>query len=308
MKRDAAAPAWRQPGLGAALVSRAIRPSAKSVGRLALWDRRRSLLLWLFFGLVYDPSSGAAMSAIKNNPSAPVSPYERAATGKEVVVLLHGWWATPWALLRLQWSLESAGYRVVNLGYPSVRVSVEEVATNQLPLRLARRVPASATRIHFVTHSMGGLLLREYLRNASPPQLGRIVLIGPPNHGSELADGPHPGLLRWFAGPNARRLETAPEALPQRLPPATAIPTEVGVIAGDRPWWRSRKIHGPNDGRVSVASTKLEGMKDHVVVRETHTLLPWNSEVLRLVRQFLAAGSFEGADSKPVLNSSRTTR
>jgi pimeloyl-ACP methyl ester carboxylesterase len=215
---------------------------------------------------------------------------------RDVVVLLHGWWSGPWELWRVEASLKQAGYRVLNLRYPSVRVPLEELAARELPQRLHDRLPPDARQVHFVTHSMGGLLVREYLRQRVPgaPTIGRIVMVGPPNHGSELADGLPGGVIRWLAGPNSDRLRTGADALPQRLPSAAEMPGEVGIIAGSFSWWPNRKLPYPHDGRVSVASAWLPGARDLSVVAASHTWLPWDRRVLRQIQAFLATGRFLG--------------
>lgn len=219
------------------------------------------------------------------------------SSGLEVVVLLHGWWSHPLAMLRIEWSLRAIGYQVVNVAYRSVRVPLAETAAHRLPKILAQKVPPQASRVHFVTHSMGGLLLREYLEHHRPANLGRIVMLAPPNQGSELADGPHLGFTRWVAGPNHLCLQTT-YAAPSTAPLAGI---EIGIVAGDRallPF--NKKLPMPHDGRVSVDSTRLAGMKDHRVVSVSHSVLPWNRKVMSLVQDFLATGEFDSASRNSI--------
>jgi len=215
--------------------------------------------------------------------------HEAPAPVPETVVLLHGWWSNPLSMLRLKWSLQRDGYHVVNLGYRSVRVPLEDIAAKRLPRAIARRVPSNAPRVHFVTHSLGALLLREYLAHHPPANLGRIVMLGPPNQGSELAGVGHGPFLQWIAGPNYRYL-TLQSTLRAQLPTPS---TEIGVVAGSHPGLHaSRKLPTPHDGRVSVDATRLPGMTDHAVVPAGHSRLPWSSTVVQLVKSFLVAGRF----------------
>ncbi len=212
----------------------------------------------------------------------------------EWVVLLHGHGRTALSMKPVEWMLEGAGYRVVNVNYPSWRVPVERLADEQLHRALTTRVPADATRIHFVTHSMGGILVRQYLTAHELPRLGRVVMLGPPNQGSELADKfKSNALMRWLGGRNLPRLGTAEDDLPQRL---GAVNFECGVIAGDRQAFGWPRLQaGPSDGKVAVASTAVAGMRDATTVHASHTFMMWQCETLRQVEHFLENGRFQDA-------------
>ncbi|MBI3877289.1 MAG: alpha/beta hydrolase, partial [Verrucomicrobia bacterium] len=188
--------------------------------------------------------------------------------------------------------LERAGYRVVSVNYPSWRVPVERLSDEHLHNALTQRAPADATRVHFITHSFGGILLRQYLLSHEMPNLGRVVMLGPPNHGTDFVDRwlRHEP-LRWLAGPNLSQLGTMPDNLPARLGP---VNFELGVIAGDRPWLGvafGREV--PNDGKVSLTSAKIEGMKDFTVVHCSHTFIMRKRETLELISKFLEHGQFQ---------------
>jgi hypothetical protein len=229
----------------------------------------------------------------------------RAVEG-ETVVLLHGLGRTQISMARLASALRSDGYRVVNLSYPSRVRTIESIARDWLPQRLREAGTDAAMRVHFVTHSMGGIVLRVWLRDAPPPRnLGRVVMLAPPNAGSEITDrlnGFAP--FRWFTGRNGRRLGTAgPEALPRTLgpwpsfsgaPPGTG---ELGIVAGDRslnPFF-SRWLPGAGDGKVTVAATHLDGEHDHVVLHRSHTWIAWSRETIGHVKAFLRDGHFARA-------------
>lgn len=227
------------------------------------------------------------------------------AAPADTVVLLHGLGRTRWSMSHLATTLERDGYRVINLTYPSRTVPLETLARDWLPAQLRAHgldpATAPAPRLHFVTHSMGGILVRLWLRDCPPPaNLGRVVMLAPPNAGSELTDrlNAFPP-FRWFTGENGRRLGTATTDLPHTLGPwphASAPSSgQLGVIAANRslnPLF-SAFLPGPDDGKVTVARTRLAGMADHLVLPFTHTWLAWRAETARQIRTFLHDGRFE---------------
>ena len=204
----------------------------------------------------------------------------------EAVVLLHGWDSSPIPMKRLEWALRREGYQVFNPAYPSIRVPLTILASEYLPDYLQRTIPEGIQRIHFVTHSMGGLLLRGSLAAHRPARLGRVVFLGTPHHGSEAADfWSKNALCRWLAGPNLAALQTGLAGYSVTLGPADY---EALVIAGDRPlspFWSP--LPAPHDGKVSVASTRLAGSARHLVVPHTHIALPIRTDIIRQVVQFL---------------------
>lgn len=218
-----------------------------------------------------------------------MSPSLRAG---ELVVLLHGLCRSPRSMAKMESHLRSEGFDVLNIGYPSRSESIQTLAEKTIGDVLATPEAVRAERIHFVTHSMGGILVREYLEQHTIDRLGRVVMLGPPNQGSEIVDA----LGSWkvfglLNGPAGRQLGTDADSRPLQLGPARF---EVGIIAGDRSinWINSCIIPGPDDGKVSVERTRLAGMKDHLVVHATHPFLMRNREVLRQTAHFLRHGSF----------------
>ncbi|HYC70828.1 MAG TPA: alpha/beta fold hydrolase [Opitutaceae bacterium] len=226
---------------------------------------------------------------------AVVAPASAQSAEPECVVLLHGAGARGVVMKRVEARLRRAGYRTVNITYPSRRAPFEQLARDYLPERLRRGGVARAPRVHFVTHSMGGLVLRLHLQEARPDNLGRVVMIGPPNHGTIAADSARRNrFLHWFFGANLRHMGTGDDALHHRLGPADY---DLGVIAGSgviNPIY-TRKFGGPNDGIVAVESTKLAGMRDFIVLPYSHTMILFRRETGRQVLAYLQGGRFAPA-------------
>lgn len=237
-------------------------------------------------------------------PDTPPGDPGAAPPPRETVVLLHGLGRTLRSMEPLVAPLEAAGYRVINLGYPS-----RQKPPGELAARVGERVReccSEAPKVHFVTHSLGGILLRlMFDEERSPPiplqRLGRAVMLSPPNQGSEVVDAV--GTTAWFEalmGPTGQVLGTGEESLPNRLGPA---PFPVGVITGDASIepHLSHLIPGPDDGKVAVDRARLEGMEDFLVVPESHPFIMASDEVARQVVRFLEHGRFDhpGAGESP---------
>jgi pimeloyl-ACP methyl ester carboxylesterase len=209
-------------------------------------------------------------------------------------ILLHGLGRGPGSLGKMQAALESRGYVVWNEGYPSTSARVEELS-RVIDKGMKFCGERGATRIDFVTHSMGGILVRHYFQLRPTDKVGAVVMLAPPNHGSEVVDAYHGAWwFRWALGPAAQELGTGPDSLPNRMGP---VPLNIGIIAGTRtsdPWFASL-FSGPNDGKVSVESAKLAEMRDFLTVPAGHTFLMKSDEAIRQTLYFLENGRFNRA-------------
>jgi len=216
-----------------------------------------------------------------------------AASARGTVILLHGLGRGSGSMRAIEEALVARGYRVINLDYPSRHYDIEtlvSILAGEIE-RCCREGPAP---VHFVTHSLGGILVRAYLARNHYAPLGRVVMLSPPNQGSELVDafGDNP-LYELILGPAAQELGTEGKAsVPRALPP---VDFELGVITGDEilnplgAWL----IPGESDGAVSIESARVAGMQDFLVAPENHTFIMRSPEVIEQIVHFLENGRFE---------------
>lgn len=210
----------------------------------------------------------------------------------EGVILLHGLARTADSMEKMAQALGDAGYTVLNKGYPSRKGSIEELSESAIGAALRDPRLSGCSRINFVTHSLGGILVRSYFKRHSGERPGRVVMLGPPNQGSEVVDRIGDwSLFKALNGPAGTELGTGPGSTPKQL---GAVDFELGVIAGDRSinWINSLMIEGSDDGKVSVNNTRVAGMKEHAVVHVSHPVLMKRREVIDLTLRFLRHGSF----------------
>ena len=208
----------------------------------------------------------------------------------QCVVLLHGLARTSASMESLAELIADEGFEVVNVDYPSREQPIEALAPIAVHKGLGGCPPG--TTVHFVTHSLGGILIRYYLEEHSLPRLGRVVMLAPPNQGSEVVDTLRemPG-FRLLNGPAGNQLGTGAESLPRTLGP---VDFELGIIAGSSTFNPILSLYLPNpdDGKVSVASTRVEGMSDFIVLPYTHTFMMQSPEVASQAIEFIRRGAF----------------
>ncbi|MEI6730726.1 MAG: alpha/beta fold hydrolase [Pseudomonadota bacterium] len=207
------------------------------------------------------------------------------------IIILHGIFRTERCMSGLAKFLQKSGFKVLNLGYPSTKYSLEELA--DIIHKDIESFAVNVTgKLHFVGYSMGGLLIRAYLKKYRPSNLGRVVLIGTPNYGSEVADFvKNWALYKKLYGPAGQQLITDQSDFKHIF---ADTDFEVGIVAGNRPldFISSRIIKAESDGKVSLKSATLEGAKDRVIIPCSHTFFPQNKKMWLQVVHFIGYGKF----------------
>ena len=198
---------------------------------------------------------------------------EPAADGAEQVVLLHGLGRTAFSMRVLEWRLQEAGYRVHNIEYASLTQSFD-AAVEDVARQLEGKLDPDVT-VHFVGHSLGGLVARALIADDRPARLGRVVMLGTPNRGSPVVDAFRERDLEWLLGRSAAQIG-------RPLPPPDY---EVGVVAGE------------HDPLVPEERARLPGMKDFLVVPSEHVWMRYDRDVADQVLHFLRTGSFRHDES-----------
>jgi pimeloyl-ACP methyl ester carboxylesterase len=238
----------------------------------------------------------AAMALLMCGLPKPLAgePVNNSGNRSECVILLHGLGRTENSMDKMASGLKQAGFLPINMDYPSTKHPIEVLAEKTIPEGLERCRQEGADTVHAVTHSMGGLLLRYYLTQHTIPQLGKVVMLSPPNQGSEAADLLQDvPLYQWLNGPAGQQLGTDPNSLPAALGP---VNFPLGVITGSRSgifdFWLSSSIPGTDDGKVSVERAKVDGMAGFLVLPYSHTFIMQKKEVIEQTIYFLRNGEF----------------
>ncbi|WP_076413273.1 triacylglycerol lipase [Shewanella sp. UCD-KL12] len=214
------------------------------------------------------------------------------SVAKECVVLLHGLGRSASSMEKLEEILTENGYIVANINYPSRKMPIESLANVAVTEGLEQCELLNTKQVNFVTHSLGGILVRQYYSQHSADSINRVVMLGPPNQGSELVDklGSIPG-YELITGEAGTQLGTDINSVPRRLGP---VNFDLGVIAGTQSinLLMSSMLPNPDDGKVSVAATKAEGMNDFIALPTIHSHMMKNDAVIAEVIYFLNHGEF----------------
>jgi pimeloyl-ACP methyl ester carboxylesterase len=212
----------------------------------------------------------------------------------DTVVLLHGIKKTSACMRKFEAHLQSQGFLTKNVDYPSTRYSIEQLA-EIVGLEVEDAAESNQDgRIHLIGHSMGGLVIRAMLKSYRPTNLGRVVMVGTPNNGSQVADFLKTvPLYKMAYGPAGQQLVTDQTAFAGIFGP---VDFELGIIAGNRTVDPVSSLllgyRRPNDGKVTVESTRLAGAADHITIAATHTFIPSNRLMWRQAVSFLQEGRF----------------
>jgi pimeloyl-ACP methyl ester carboxylesterase len=215
------------------------------------------------------------------------------ASSDKRVVLLHGLARSSLSMAPLQHALTKHGYTTCNIDYPSRQFDIDALARLYVLPAIRACFDRPDETLDFVTHSMGGILLRYLVQKEMLSRVGRVVMLGPPNGGSEVVDrlGGWPA-FDWINGPAGLQLGRADDSLPSSLGAATF---ELGVIAGNRSinWILSMLINGIDDGKVSIDSAQLDGMRDFLVLPTSHPFIMKNTRAIEQTLHFLQHGQFD---------------
>lgn len=215
------------------------------------------------------------------------------AQPQECVILLHGLARTSQSMESLAQYLQTNGYRVINMDYPSREFTIEILAEKAIDPALEKCREEKFRTIHFVTHSLGGILIRQYLSNRQIPELKRVVMLAPPNRGSHVVDDYKKlAPFKWMNGPAGLQLGTDKDSIPNTL---GAVNFDLGVIAGTSTinLILSQSIPNPDDGKVSVENTKIEGMRDFIALPVTHPFIMKNKKTQAQTLHYLQMGRFK---------------
>lgn len=215
-------------------------------------------------------------------------PTQATDSSGDMVVLIHGLGRSNSAMLPLASRLAGAGYQVERVGYDSLDQTPEEIL-EEISSQISDCCKDADRTVHYVGHSLGGLMVRAYLQRERPANLGRVVLLGTPNRGTALVDRFRDKWWMHLLGPTASALGTDTESFPASLDPPHY---PVGVIAGISHRDNDHLLPGADDGLITVAATRLEGMADFIVLETGHSAMRYDKQVARQTIAFLRQGTF----------------
>lgn len=212
------------------------------------------------------------------------------ATPGDYVVLVHGLSRSAKCFCKMERCLRDSGYAVFTIDYPSTQGDIQTLTAKYIEPVIRDSCQDKAKQVHFVTHSMGGILVRYYLASRNPQRIGRVVMLSPPNRGSEMVDF----LRKTYIVPKLlgpAYLQLATDGFVRKIEETNH---EIGVITGTRSinWLNSIIIDGDDDGKVSVERAKLPRMKDFLVVKRTHPMIMDADEVISASVRFIETGRF----------------
>jgi len=208
----------------------------------------------------------------------------------DVVYLLHGLGRSTFSMRVLASRLEDSGFFVYNIGYPSINKTPEEILEN-ISQQIDASLPKTNQTVHFVGHSLGGLLIRAYLEKTNVRNLGNVVLMGTPNKGTTLVDNYRDSWWMQMLGPAALALSTDENSFPNSIGKPYY---PVGIIAGVYGKNDNEDIlPGEDDGLVPLKSTKIDGMTDFIAIETSHYMMRYNQEVADQTIMFLRHGRFK---------------
>ena len=243
--------------------------------------------IFILFAVVLVSSCSAKTGVVVLSP-------EEASDPSECVVLIHGMGRSSRAMNSMQKTLVEQGFDTVNLGYASTKKNIETIAREDYPLAVDRCLLFKPLYIHFVTHSLGGIVVRKAFSEKKPDKLGRVVMLSPPNNGSKLVDKIKDWwLFRKITGPAGQQLVSGENGLPAQLSRADF---SLGIITGSShaffDSWFASIIPGKDDGKVSIESAQLVGMDDFLITGDTHPFIMNSKYVQQETVYFLRHGKF----------------
>ncbi len=227
--------------------------------------------------------------------TAPVSAqtsHEEPRVGKGLVILLHGLARSSASMIKMQRALEKENFKTCNIDYPSTRYRIAVLSSEHVLPKIRECIRDIDSPLNFVTHSLGGIIVRYLAKEELISNIGRVVMLSPPNKGSEVVNTlGETWLFNLINGPAGKELGTDSNSIPLQLGPASF---EAGIITGNKSinLILSAMIDGEDDGKVSIENAKLEDMKDFIVLPLTHTFIMKDESCIKQTIHFLTFGEF----------------